>query len=477
MSQIRKVMVAAGTFGVALSIGFVMQNGDAMAARFGSDEPTMDSDSAFSDGVSPVSANANDVMIVPRMETAPVPVVATDTTVPTQNIAPDAPSEPGELNMAQAMETESDPNEAVADLIQPSEGGQPFESQPPVATMDAAPSMPVAPTVDGVPTPMPDMADAEDSTDMTEDRPVEDMTEDGPVEEDVAAAEGEEAAEEETGGVPIAPQPVFHRAPPSSSETESDSEPASSGTVAIQMPEQSEEDNIVPAAAPMTCDSTLDASVGTAALVTLSLNAPCHPNEQLTMHHQGMLFSVITDGAGQAEVVVPALSDNAVFIAAFDEGTGAVATAQVPALVNYDRAVLQWQGDTGLQIHALEFGAGYDDPGHVWQAAARNAESGIAGEGGFLVRLGDPRGNEPLMAEVYSFPTATVRREGVVELTVEAEITPDNCGREIAAQSIQIGPDHDPDALDLTMSMPECDAVGDFLVLKNMLTDLTLASR
>ena len=44
-----------------------------------------------------------------------------------------------------------------------------------------------------------------------------------------------------------------------------------------------------------------------------------------------------------------------------------------------------------------------------------------------------------------------------------------------------MGPDPnaglEPSAIDLTMTLPDCDAIGEFLVLKNMFEDLTLAAK
>ena len=39
MSRVKQIAMAAGTFSVALGIGFVMQNGDALANRFGLEAP------------------------------------------------------------------------------------------------------------------------------------------------------------------------------------------------------------------------------------------------------------------------------------------------------------------------------------------------------------------------------------------------------------------------------------------------------
>lgn len=91
--------------------------------------------------------------------------------------------------------------------------------------------------------------------------------------------------------------------------------------------------------------------------------------------------------------------------------------------------------------------------------------------------LGQSTGFDPLMAEVYTFPTGTILNPADVVLAAEAEITTGNCGQELNAQSIQIKPNGVASALDLTMIMPACDAVGDFLILQNMFEDLTLAAR
>lgn len=223
------------------------------------------------------------------------------------------------------------------------------------------------------------------------------------------------------------------------------------------------------------CPVDLTAQARPAAMAALEISAPCQPNARVTLHHQGMIVTVLTDDEGLARVEFPALAENAVFIAALPNGEGAMTSLTMPEVALFDRAVLQWQGETGLGLHALEFGAQYDEPGHVWSGS-----TGTPGEdqtGGFLVRLGDQAADDPYMAEIYTFPTGVSSATGEVLLSVEAEITASNCEREIAAQSIQIFPNADTEAADLVMAVPTCDAVGDYLVLKNMLRDLTLAAR
>lgn len=223
------------------------------------------------------------------------------------------------------------------------------------------------------------------------------------------------------------------------------------------------------------CAVTARATPGPMATVDLSVTAPCLGNSHLVVHHNGMTFTAITDEDGALDVTVPALAERAVFIAAFDNGEGAVATARVDDIADFDRIVLQWQGRAGYQIHALEFGATYGGPGHVWSGA----EPVDAGDRttGTVVRLGAEDALSPRLAEVYTFPAADADRSGDIALSVEAEVTADNCGRDISAQLLERkGSDRmQTRALDLTV--PGCTAVGDFLVLNNLLDDLKIAAK
>lgn len=376
MPKFRKFAVAMSTFGVALSIGFVMQNGDAMAARFGTDVPTIEG-GTYDQPMAPISS-------------PPIPPGLAQLDM---NAPPDGFTAEAAGVMDATPEGEGEVVETAAPAIQ-------FHTPPEWSTPSTA-----------------------------------------------AATEG--AIGESLGR---------HSAP--------------DATV-----RPGDDQVVLASASAQSCEVLFGAEAADAATVKLTIYAPCQPQAQVSVHHQGMIFTLLTSDSGVARVTVPALSTHAVFMAEVDGGTSAVATADVPTLVNYDRAVLQWQGETGLQIHAREFGAEYGTEGHVWNAAARDPEAAIAGDGGFLMRLGDGLGAAPLYAEVYTFPSKLSRRDGAVQISVEAEITPESCGKEVSAQSIQISPDFAATALDLTMAMPGCDAVGDYLVLNNMLTDLTLAAR
>jgi len=225
------------------------------------------------------------------------------------------------------------------------------------------------------------------------------------------------------------------------------------------------------------CDISMSAAPTAGALVDVSLVAPCLASERVTLHHQGMMFTEVLDADGGLSVTVPALAEQALFIADFASGQGATAMTQVPSLPFYDRVAVQWKGDTGLQLHAREFGADYFADGHIWAEAVGDMTAAARGEGGFLTKLGQVQSPDALYAEVYSFPRGTAQRMGDILLSVEAEITVHNCDATIDAQTLEVRDGMPLRTRNLSLLIPDCGTTGDFLVLKNLVEDLTIAVR
>lgn len=220
------------------------------------------------------------------------------------------------------------------------------------------------------------------------------------------------------------------------------------------------------------CKPALNAHAAENATVRLTISAPCHPNTALMVYHTGLSFSVTSGAQGEAEVTAPALADPAVFLVSSGDGDSALARADIPELGEWHRVALQWTGPAAFQIHAREFGARYGEAGHVWDGAPANAATGS-----FLTRLGDGTDRDARSVEIYSVPRQAADRDGVVALSVESEITVDTCGADIAAFVLQRQSEKGLQSKDFTLTMPSCSAIGDFLVLNNLLEDLKLASK
>lgn len=225
----------------------------------------------------------------------------------------------------------------------------------------------------------------------------------------------------------------------------------------------------------LACSVTLDATKSAGAMVRLDLKAPCHVNETVTVDHQGLQFTLVTSEVGHVSALIPAMVAVAFFDVTLVDGKTVSANAIVPEVLDYDRVAVQWTGDSGLRIHALELGADYGERGHVWAKSPQSVASALQARGGYITVLGDTDFPGAKHAEIYTFPSGQVKKSGVVRLSVEAEVTAQTCSKEIEAQALQSGVDGAISVSDLTLSMPTCEAIGDFLVLNNLLRDLKIA--
>ncbi|WP_227269219.1 hypothetical protein [Roseobacter weihaiensis] len=225
------------------------------------------------------------------------------------------------------------------------------------------------------------------------------------------------------------------------------------------------------------CTPLAMAEPAAAAMVAYTLVAPCFAGSHVLLTHEGLTFHEMLSAEGRIDLLIPALTEEVRIEAAFASGDSKTASTHVDTISLYDRVVVQWQGPTGIQIHAREFGASYGEDGHVWSGAARDFTAVAQGRGGFLTVLGDASMADAFLAEVYTFPTALSTTEGAVDLTVETEVTAANCGTEVVAQTFEISGGTAVSAQRMSLAVPNCGAIGDFLVLNNLLQDLTVASK
>ena len=212
------------------------------------------------------------------------------------------------------------------------------------------------------------------------------------------------------------------------------------------------------------------------AMVSVEVKAACFAGQIVTITHQSIVFDEKLSDDGKLSVVIPALKSDAEFSISFENGKSATASTSVPTIALYDRVLIQGVGETGIQIHAREFGASYGDDGHVWSGAPRDASAVNDGVGGFMTVLGQPGDKDHLVSEIYTYPVAVSRAVGAVDLSIETEVTAANCGMTVSATAVKVFRGGLPEVSDLSIDVPSCEAVGDFLVLKNPLGDLKLAS-
>jgi len=218
-------------------------------------------------------------------------------------------------------------------------------------------------------------------------------------------------------------------------------------------------------APPIDCSRQLDLISQPGAMIGLTLLAPCNPNERIVLRHAGLAVTGRTSPSGAYFATLPALTAASEVQVVFGAGDMAKASIDMPDAAKLHRFGVQWQGDDAFQLNAFENGADYDQPGHISAAF-----TGTPGSGAFLTILGDSTTDLPLLAEVFTYGA-----EAKADIVIEAAVTKGTCGREILGETIRAA-DGSVKITDLTLAMPDCDAIGDILVLKNPDQDMTLAA-
>lgn len=210
-------------------------------------------------------------------------------------------------------------------------------------------------------------------------------------------------------------------------------------------------------------DLALDEGMG--GMISVDLMAPCHKGERVVLRHAGLAVTFRLDDKGTLAQDLPALLPDAQIEIGFADGNTVEGNLRVDEAATLRRFGVQWQGAEAFVVHGFENGADFGQPGHVSPAQP----GGIGG--GVLAVLGDATVDLPLLAQIYTYPLAGTP----VEVLVEAAVTPQTCGQDLLGEVIAVEAG-EVAVTELTLAMPECSGVGDFLVLKNLPSEMKLAA-
>lgn len=221
------------------------------------------------------------------------------------------------------------------------------------------------------------------------------------------------------------------------------------------------------------CGLNVSAEAMPGAMVALDIIDACAPETRVDITHGALRFSARTDAMGLLTLDIPAMETPAFFTVRLETGAEETTLAGLPDLIDHTRAAITWTGDFGLQLHGYLGNAAFGETGHVWQDNPGSVADVAIGAGGFLSLLGDPDLPQPLLAQVFTIPR-DLRDD--LSLVVEVPITGTNCNRPVRAQGLQVRPGGPVETWPVTMTLPGCEAVGEFLLLQNLFRDLRLAS-
>ena len=203
-------------------------------------------------------------------------------------------------------------------------------------------------------------------------------------------------------------------------------------------------------------------------MIAIALTAPCHKDERVVLRHAGLAVTGRTDGDGNLSVALPALMNSALVEVRFGDGSTVSGDVTVPDLASLKRFGVQWQGGQDFEIHGFANGADYGQPGDI----TRGNPGSIGAALGSLAILGDASVPNPLLAQVFTYATDPATH---TEVVVEAAVSTTTCGHDQLAETLTSA-NGLADSTELTLAMPDCSAVGDYLVLNNLASDTKIAA-
>lgn len=218
------------------------------------------------------------------------------------------------------------------------------------------------------------------------------------------------------------------------------------------------------------CAREVSVTPAPGAMAAIAVAAPCDGGARIVLRHAGLSLTERLPADGKGLIIMPAMAEKARFEIRFDDGRTTSATLEMPEMAGVRRFAVQWSGAGEFVLHGMENGAEFGQPGDV-SPSRPGTVTADRGPGGWLSVLGDASVQNPQLAQVYTYPA-----EAAADIVVEAPVTAATCGRKLNGQTL-ISEGGAAQSTNLTLAMPDCSAVGDFLVLKNLAQDTKLAAK
>lgn len=176
----------------------------------------------------------------------------------------------------------------------------------------------------------------------------------------------------------------------------------------------------------------------------VAIAASCYPGAILAVRTGPLEVPVRTGPDGAARVLLPALAG----AGTIDVRAPAEDVVTVPSPGGSVTSLIALSSVSGqAQLHLLAPGAAYGGPGHIQADATGNLG---------MVRMGAPGTR---LVDAFPDPSPDMAA------SVEVPVTAANCGRDIEAKLLRYA-DGQSRVHALSLSVPDCDAIGEFLVLK-----------
>jgi hypothetical protein len=224
----------------------------------------------------------------------------------------------------------------------------------------------------------------------------------------------------------------------------------------------------------MECALNLSAKPLRGARVLLEVVAPCHKNKVVTISHAGLRFTEIVDDRGMISIIIPVLSDPANIEVSFADGVSKSISASAKDLSALQRIGIAWSGQADLQLQAVESSYNSTQNRHITALNAGSYKQAYLQGGGYLTTLGNKDIEGGKFIQIYSVEKPN---DVFVDFQVVLDDPRNLCGTNLAIGTVRFDADLGAQIASKNVSVRNCSAENQTIVLKNMLRNLIVAQQ
>lgn len=144
-------------------------------------------------------------------------------------------------------------------------------------------------------------------------------------------------------------------------------------------------------------------------LTQISVGSSCRAGELVSITYADATLVARLDGDGHSKTTLDCFAGDAEAITiAFEDGTSVTRQPVTDDLTKYSKVAILWSSSVDLDLHAFEYAAAADDPGHIWSGRALSlaeaearAKSGKRGHG--FLSTASAGNSIGMNVEVYTF--------------------------------------------------------------------------
>lgn len=223
------------------------------------------------------------------------------------------------------------------------------------------------------------------------------------------------------------------------------------------------------AAQDVACEPLMRVDLQDGAILRVLFSAPCNKGERVEIAHGELYFTEVVDEDGGILAFLPAMASPAQIVLRMEQGDDLSESIDVPELGDHFRVGLITQAMMDFELHALTPGASYGEAGHIYAG-----NPGLDPAAGRMFVLGTSDVAFPVQAQIYTAPIEAIATDGAPEIVVELQVNDANCGLDRIAMTLKSRENQMLNDL-IEVALPECDAVGDMLMLSGMFSPMQLA--